>query len=498
MHVRLWAALSGAILFILILTTASLLWLCVPFVWNGTPAVRDNPWLFRCGLAVVCLITAVYAAALIRVACTLFPMPKGVRVRRSEAPLLWREVDRVALGLGAPRVHAIVLDGRACASICSRRSWCLLGWRHCLVLGMPLLRALPPEEVRAVVAHELAHLQQGDTTLSRSVYRAHALWQTLDHLAARRREGALERFIRRMGRRGRVVSQRHGRRSEIAADRACLRIGSGSVCARALVRTVLADRQIAEWLHEHDRLEQAAGQPAPADRMERIERLLDRQDPRAHAWLTEQLSHPNWPFHTHPCLRSRLKALTGSCDAVVPAPITIRECTASAWLGTFRKEVASRLSAAWLASHAGEWRLSVTKQAEYRDLASKLEARFDSLNAAELRLLAIIGDARADHRLSRRSLERLAGMGEADAMSHLQLGRILLLHGTPHDELTARGCLHRAIEMQPDLEWLAQELLGEWHGRAGRVDLARQALDRTAQLWRRALHEQARGRQGRA
>src|SRR5438094_618563 len=44
--------------------------------------------------------------------------------------------------------------------------WAVLGWRRrrTLTLGLPLLTVLPPQPRAALIAHELAHARNGDST----------------------------------------------------------------------------------------------------------------------------------------------------------------------------------------------------------------------------------------------------------------------------------------------------------------------------------------------
>ena len=492
MHVRLWAALSAAVLLLLIAFTGVFVWVCLPYILGIAPTNGSgglSAWHSRVALAVLCLMTGGYGLALARIAFTLFPSPKGQRLGRIDAPMLWSEVDRIAARLGAPRVHQIRVDERMSASICSRRSWLLFSWRHTLVLGLPLLRALPPEEVRSVIAHELAHLLRGDTILLRSVYRAHALWGTLDGLANRNRHGRIERLILRAARRGSVLTRRHNLASERAADRIALRVASPSVVARALVRTFLAERQIEVSLRDLERREQSQGLSAPTDRMARIERVLTEVDPRAAAWLAEELCDVTWPSSSHPCLRQRVRSITGDVDVAVPNPISASESAASAWLGTLRHEVARALSQADKSLRERLWKAESEVLRTWHQRIDALRARMDELGPEELREFALRLEFVGRPEAAREPLERLvrACPEDADALCHL--ARVLFEHGQDHDEYHARGLLHRAVEIAPEHAGLCEMTLGRWHARAGRVEVARTCFRRAIGAWRR-VHRQ--------
>jgi Zn-dependent protease with chaperone function len=81
-------------------------------------------------------------------------------VARSEAPILFGIVDQVATVVGTATADVLVVDHSYNAS------WAILGLRRKRVIkfGLPLLSALEPHERAALVAHELAHARNGDSS----------------------------------------------------------------------------------------------------------------------------------------------------------------------------------------------------------------------------------------------------------------------------------------------------------------------------------------------
>ena len=90
--------------------------------------------------------------------------PAGVVLDPAAAPALHALAGRVADALGRPAPAAIIADSRWNAS------WALVGWRRrrVLVVGIPVLAALEPQERVAMVAHEVGHDRNGD--VSRGVF----------------------------------------------------------------------------------------------------------------------------------------------------------------------------------------------------------------------------------------------------------------------------------------------------------------------------------------
>jgi Zn-dependent protease with chaperone function len=86
-------------------------------------------------------------------------MPEGWRL---DEGALHEVAGRVAAALSRPAPEAIVADTRWNAS------WALVGWRRrrVLVVGLPLLAGLGPQERVAMLAHEIGHDRNGDATRS--------------------------------------------------------------------------------------------------------------------------------------------------------------------------------------------------------------------------------------------------------------------------------------------------------------------------------------------
>jgi Zn-dependent protease with chaperone function len=131
-------------------------------------------YIISLSLAAMIVLTTLYAihhpwafvvvAFLGVVAYVLRPQPgkpksKGL-VTRKEAPSLWALCDEIAAALGTRPIDALAIDATFNAE------WAVLGWRRCrtLTLGLPLLTVLPPEPRAALIAHELAHARNGDST----------------------------------------------------------------------------------------------------------------------------------------------------------------------------------------------------------------------------------------------------------------------------------------------------------------------------------------------
>jgi len=137
----------------------------------------------------VILILAVLVWVLIKALWVRFARPEGIAVTAAQAPLLFEQIHEISRALDLPRIHEVLLTDEFNASMSQSPRLGVLGWqRNSLTLGVPLLLALSPAEMRAVIAHEAGHLSgnhsrfrlrcRSDATLLRlvcAVFRCHEL-----------------------------------------------------------------------------------------------------------------------------------------------------------------------------------------------------------------------------------------------------------------------------------------------------------------------------------
>ena len=78
---------------------------------------------------------------------------------RRSPPTLFAALDGMRQQLKGPRFHHVLLVGDLNAGVIQRPRLGVFGWpSNYLLLGLPLLEALSPQEALAVVAHEYGHL----------------------------------------------------------------------------------------------------------------------------------------------------------------------------------------------------------------------------------------------------------------------------------------------------------------------------------------------------
>jgi Zn-dependent protease with chaperone function len=170
----------------------------------------------------------------------------GPAIVYGDAPALFSAIGDVARRLGARPPKQVRLSYLPCCGV--------VAWKRssALVLGLPLLHVLSMAELRAVLAHELAHLARGDATRSaRSLRFVHALGQALDEAPAPSRS-PLRVWAQVCRRLCDSLLEPIALGQEARADRCAATVAGGSAAAAALVKVALVQPLFREVLEHYD------------------------------------------------------------------------------------------------------------------------------------------------------------------------------------------------------------------------------------------------------
>jgi Zn-dependent protease with chaperone function len=170
----------------------------------------------------------------------------GPAIARADAPLLFTEVAEVARRLGARPPDQIRLTYLPCCGV--------VAWSRsrALVLGLPLLHVLNLAELRAVLAHELAHLARGDATrAARAARFVEGLRRALDP-PSERSWGPLLVWARLCRAIAVPLHAPIARGQEARADRAAAQLAGGDAAASALVKVALVQPLFREVLEQYE------------------------------------------------------------------------------------------------------------------------------------------------------------------------------------------------------------------------------------------------------
>jgi Zn-dependent protease with chaperone function len=170
----------------------------------------------------------------------------GPALARGDAPELFTEVSAVARRLNVRPPDQVRLTYLPCCGVFAHER------SRAVVLGMPLLHVLNRAELRAVLAHELAHLARGDATrAARSSRFVQALDMAID-AADRPSLSPLRAWAAICRGAADRLNAPVSRGQEARADRASAAIAGGDASASALVKVAAVQPLFREVLDAYD------------------------------------------------------------------------------------------------------------------------------------------------------------------------------------------------------------------------------------------------------
>lgn len=271
-------------------------------------------------------VTVALAGAGFAVLSSLGPAPDtfeapGPELTRSEQPELHGLLDEVAASSEAPRPDIVFLHLGPDTGVTEHRG------QRLMILSLPLMTALSPDEWRAVIAHEFGHFAGGDTRVGQRIWRLRvAIMRTVGTL--KRSKSRVRRATAEPFRAYAVlflrVTNAVARRAEFDADALSARVASPDAAARALRRSAALGPALDSYLR---------GDVAPMLNAQLLPPLTEgfieltansemapRLDDIVSAGLSVQDPHP---YASHPTLRQRLEALGEPAEPTMPpAPDT--------------------------------------------------------------------------------------------------------------------------------------------------------------------------------
>ena len=383
------------------------------------------------------------AALVLRTLWVRVEPPSGHRLAPDEAPELPAEVERLRLAMGAPALEGIVIDGDFNAKAASvPRALGLLGHRHTLVLGLPLMRVLDRERLAAVIAHEFGHFSAHDGGFAAWIHLSRGTWYRLRDGLAQHDLGfawLLSRFYGWLAPRFDLASRALTRAHEYAADAAAARVVGAQPTADALATVELASRRLDArfWPRLWARA-RSQGHPPVQLQAPLLQAAAGDLDPARVAGPQAASPTPD-PGDTHPTLPQRLQAL-----GAAPRARGGGEASAS-MLGALQERLERRLDDAWREAIRPQWQALHEAAAPDRARLADLDG-LSAPTAAQLAEHALLAEqVRID--LDPLPLYERALEADPDRVLALFRAGLLQLRGGQAEAGAAR--LRRAVELDP-------------------------------------------------
>lgn len=422
--------------------------------------------------------------------------PEGIELRRENAPELFRMVDEVNERVQGPKVHKVLVDGEPNASVVQiPRRGVIFGQRNYLVLGLPYLYALSPDEFRAVVAHELGHLSKSHGRFGAWIYRIRTTWwQLLEALEEKRHwtTGLFRRFFEWYVPRFDAYSFPLRRAHEFEADEAAAEAAGPQAAMTALLSGTLGARYLYEeyWPRVYRQADSDPEPPRSAFAPMGRELASARSSQDAAQTLRAELTRAPDVADTHPSVAERISHLGLDADQILSLVVSNRDgvSAAEAFVGARADELAAEFDRTWHDSVKEMWREQHRERREARRELERLEGRGGDLSLDEARTLAALT---AEFRSPDKALERyraVLSMRADDPQASFGIGQILLERG---DEAGLEH-LERAMEGDQEAVLPACELAIQFlesQGRQAEAEKYRRRAESQAEVYEQAMVE---------
>jgi Zn-dependent protease with chaperone function len=292
--------------------------------------------------------------------------PEGQPVTRDQAPKLFALLDELRGALECSPFHHVLLVGELNAAVVQIPRLGVFGWhRNYLLLGLPLMHSLGPDEFKAVLAHEFAHSSRGHGRFGNWLYRLRRSWERIFEQMARQgtRGGfVLARFLEWFWPLFNAHAFVLARANEYEADACSAQLAGADAAARALMRLPVDAWLIDEkFWPEIWSLAKTEKSP-PSNVMLALADTLRKGAPDADAALSLRQAFllETTNGDTHPCLKDRLRAI-GRLPAILddggfplPPPPPWQSAT-EALLGQHAETAARLISEAWREAISSHW-----------------------------------------------------------------------------------------------------------------------------------------------
>lgn len=269
-------------------------------------------YFMRGGRVILAIFEIFLVAAIVSSFRLRVPKSRGLRLSRESAPMLFGAVDDLADELGTAKIDTLLLRPDP-GAFASQVGGSMLGKPRLVVaLGIGLLVSLSEEELKSVIAHELAHHAAGDVGHSFAVGKVMERWNRFAQKAdVGWMMAPFRSFIDWYVPRLRAVTLANSRQKELAADAVAARVVGVEATAVGLARLGSLDVWGKALNEKQGSFETRFDQfIARAKEFESLE--LDHDEVLRS--IDERYQHQSSYLMTHPSLSQRLDKLGYGAD----------------------------------------------------------------------------------------------------------------------------------------------------------------------------------------
>ncbi len=418
-----------------------------------------------------------FLGSAVKALVTKVPEPEGTVLQREDAPELFSFIDSTCETLDAAKPREVFLSDEFNASVMTLPRFGLFGSKVYLQLGLPVMKALSPEQFKAVLAHEIGHISGKHGGFGKWTYQLHESWGRfieLQELNDNKFAVLYEKFVDWFFPYFQAYSFVLMREHEKEADEYAAKIIGAQPLAEALIslRTRSSELDNEFWPAIHKENQQTA---TPVGNM--FERMLGAVSfvdaERDVESLERAIRIPTDYNDSHPCLADRLKTVgywNGTGLPKLPAPVD--ETAAEHFLGDRLNTYVESFESKWREETEKVWKARYdhfqNSQKRVEELDSKTSN--EGLTVAELIEKAGLIAEREGNKAALPVLHDAVALDPNHAEANYVLGSVLLTQ----DDETGIDLLRRSMQIDDQWKYAASDVAFQYLRMHGRLDEARE------------------------
>jgi len=423
------------------------------------------------------------AGVILRALWVRLEEPAGRELSAREAPALFAAIDDLRRRLRGPRIHRVLLTDEFNAAVVQTPRLGLFGWhKNHLIVGLPLMQALSPDQFRAVLAHEYGHLAGAHSRFAGWIYRVRKSWHQL--MEALDKEGRATWLFRKFfdwyspyfaG-----YSFVLARANEYQADWAAQELVGARHAADALLNINLKGSLLHErfWPGLHARADHTP-EPAFSPYAQLTGTFVEALEAEpAENWLKTALARKTDSADTHPCLTDRLRAL--GQPPRIPEPVN--ESAAQLFFGTAASQLIEELDQGWRARINDSWRdrYAHVQKGKAEILRLREQSSHEELSVQEVWDLAYWMEQIEGGETALPLYQAVLARAEEEPAPQFAVGRLLL----SRDDENGIEHLEKAMALDASRTAAACDWIVDFLHRRGRAAEARSYFDRMVEAQR--------------
>jgi Zn-dependent protease with chaperone function len=425
------------------------------------------------------------------------PDPVGTELERSDAPELFDFVAATCRELKAQQPMKILVDDSFNAGVVTMPRFGIFGRKVFMLLGLPLLKSLAPDQLKAVIAHEIGHISGRHGVFAKWAYQMREAWgrlidsqELLEHKFSTLYSKFVDWFFPYFTAYSFVLMREH----EKDADRDAAALVGARPLGEALITLEMTSRSSEEfWQSVHK--ENLVSKKPPENMFTRmLSELQFTDEARVAKSLAEAVAVPTDFNDSHPSLGERLRLIGYWTEGdLPPTPVRSKTDAAEAFLSA---EITGRLNAGFDASWDSQTRESWEARHDHFQESDKRLAELEAKRAdgtpshEELREMAVLLTNRDGIEAAIPIIEEAASKFPDDAVAWYNLGMARL---SQNDDVGIEY-LDKSSSMDTTLKYDAGTTSFNYLRSKGRLDEARRyaaLLDEQSEVYEKARIERS-------